>query len=139
MATRPSLQKPDRCSLTESIAGRRSSPTRGLARLILPAALVLLPACAQTNALIGDHQTAAFNYRSSAQSTEKQAKKSADLQNHLVAATQYIDAAKNRISSGQEYQNLGNPVWTKNMFDKGSADLNNAANELRAASEAEAH
>lgn len=139
MTTRPSRQKPDPGFLKESVSGLRPSPALGLARFILPAALVLLPACAQTNALIGDHQTAAFNYRSAAQSTEKRAKKSADLQNHLIAATQYIDAARNRISSGQEYQNLGNPVWTKNMFDKGSADLNNAANELRAASEAEAH
>jgi hypothetical protein len=107
--------------------------------LTLPATLLFLASCAQTNALIGDHQNAAFSYRSSAQATEKQAKKEADLQNHLVAAQKYIEAAKSRISSAQEYQSLGNPVWTKNMFDKASTDLSSAANEIRSAGESEVH
>ncbi len=92
-----------------------------------------LSACAQTNALIGNHQNAAYNYRAAAQGSEKDARKQADLQNHIVAAMKYIDAARSRLSSAQEYQKIGNPVWAKNMFDKSSADLTTAANEIKAA------
>ena len=104
----------------------------------LPLSLVCLSAigissCAQTNALIGDHQNAAYNYRASAQITEKDAKKQADLQNHIVAAMKYIEAARNRLASAQEYQKIGNPVWARNMFEKSSADLTTAANEIRSA------
>lgn len=101
--------------------------------LLLAATLGTFGACAQTSALIGDHQNAAQNYRSSAQSTEKAAKKEVDLQNHILAAKQYIEAAGVRLSSAQEYQKIGNPVWAKNMFDRSTADLTTATNEIKAA------
>ena len=100
---------------------------------VLIAAVGALGACAQTNALIGNHQNAAYNYRASAQSMEKAAKKEADLQNHILAAKKFIDAAGTRLSSAQEYQKIGNPVWAKNMFDRSTTDLNTAANEIKAA------
>ncbi len=95
--------------------------------------ILALCSCAQTDAMIGNHQNAAYTYRSSAQGMEKEAKKEADLQNHIEAAKMYIDAARKRLSSAQEYQKIGNPVWAKNMFDKSGADLTTAANEIRAA------
>ena len=101
--------------------------------LLLVATVSALGACAQTAALIGNHQNAAYNYRSSAQGIEKAGKKEADLQNHILAAKKYIDAAGTRLSSAQEYQKIGNPVWAKNMFDRSTADLNTAANEIKAA------
>ena len=101
--------------------------------LILVATLGALGACAQTNALIGNHQNAAYNYRSAGQSTEKAAKKESDLQNHILAAKKYIEAAGTRLSSAQEYQKIGNPVWAKNMFDRSTADLTTAINEIKAA------
>ncbi len=113
--------------------GRLGRALRLSRPLLLVAALGTLGACAQTNALIGNHQNAAYNYRSSAQSTEKAAKKEADLQNHILAAKQYIEAAGVRLSSAQEYQKIGNPVWAKNMFDRSTADLTTAANEIKAA------
>ncbi|MCL4485481.1 MAG: hypothetical protein M1537_03930 [Nitrospirae bacterium] len=100
---------------------------------LLGLSLLGLSACAQTNAFIGNHQNAAYNYRAAAQGSEKEARKQADLQNHIVAAMKYIDAARSRLSSAQEYQKIGNPVWAKNMFDKSSADLTTAANEIKAA------
>ena len=113
--------------------GRLGRALRLYRPLLLVAALGTLGACAQTNALIGNHQNAAYNYRSSAQSTEKAAKKEADLQNHILAAKQYIEAAGVRLSSAQEYQKIGNPGWAKNMFDRSTADLTTAANEIKAA------
>ena len=116
------------------------SPSRTNARAILTAVAVLFTtSCAETNALIGDHQNAAYNYRTTAQALEKDAKKERDLQNHIVAAMKLIDASKSRIASAEEYQKLGNPVWTKNMFEKSSVDLDAAANEIRATQEAQAH
>ena len=112
------------------------SPRAGGRRLIVPflgLSCLGLASCAQTNALIGNHQNAAYNYRASAQSSEKSAKKDADLQNHIVAAMKYIDAARSRLDSAQEYQKIGNPVWAKNMFEKSSEDLTTAANEIKAA------
>ncbi|MGC8528916.1 MAG: hypothetical protein ACP5OP_01775 [Leptospirillia bacterium] len=100
---------------------------------MLIAAVGALGACAQTNALIGNHQNAAYNYRTSSQSLEKAAKKESDLQNHILAAKKFIDAAGTRLSSAQEYQKIGNPVWAKNMFDRATADLNTAANEIKSA------
>ncbi len=100
---------------------------------LLGLSLLGLSACVQTNAFIGNHQNAAYNYRAAAQGSEKDARKQADLQNHIVAAMKYIDAARSRLSSAQEYQKIGNPVWAKNMFDKSSADLTTAANEIKAA------
>ncbi len=112
------------------------SPRAGGGRLIVAffgLSFLGLAACAQTNALIGNHQNAAFNYRASAQNSEKSAKKEADLQNHIVAAMKFIDAARSRLSSAQEYQKIGNPVWAKNMFDKSIEDLTTAANEIKSA------
>lgn len=106
---------------------------RRIRPFMLIAAVGALGACAQTNALIGNHQNAAYNYRASAQSMEKAAKKEADLQNHILAAKKFIDAAGTRLSSAQEYQKIGNPVWAKNMFDRSTTDLNTAANEIKAA------
>ena len=113
--------------------GRLGRALRLSRPLLLAAAFGTLGACAQTSELIGHHLSAAQNYRSSAQSTEKAAKKEADLQNHILAAKQYIEAAGVRLSSAQEYQKIGNPVWAKNMFDRSTADLTTAANEIKAA------
>ncbi len=100
---------------------------------VLSGSFLALSACAGFNSTIGQHQNAAYNYRSSAQGLEKEAKKEVDLQNHILAAKKFIEAAGTRISSAQEYQRIGNPVWAKNMFDKSSADLTTAANEIKAA------
>lgn len=116
------------------------SPSRSNALAIFSAmAILFTTSCAETNSLIGDHQNAAYNYRTTAQALEKSAKKESDLQNHIVAAMKLIDASKSRIASAEEYQKLGNPVWTKNMFEKSSVDLDAAANEIRATQEAQAH
>ncbi|EQD24648.1 MAG: hypothetical protein D084_Lepto4C00391G0007 [Leptospirillum sp. Group IV 'UBA BS'] len=120
-----------------SPAGSAVAPLRSdggrLSVALFGLSLLGLASCAQTNAFIGNHQNAAYNYRATAKNTEKSAKKEADLQNHIVAAMKYIDAARSRLSSAQEYQNIGNPVWAKNMFDKSSEDLTTAANEIKAA------
>ncbi len=136
----PILQsiRSDRKSMNMARTNRKG-PLSGPALLWAVPALVFLSGCAQTNSLMGNHQNAAFNYRSSAKSSEKEAKKEAGLQNHLIAAKKYIDAANSRISSAQEYQNLGNPVWAKNMFEKASTDLSTASTEIRSAGEAETH
>ena len=123
--------------LRQMLPQMTGGPVERILRRIRPfmviAAVGALGACAQTNALIGNHQNAAYNYRASAQSMEKAAKKEADLQNHILAAKQFIDAAGTRLSSAQEYQKIGNPVWAKNMFDRSTTDLNTAANEIKAA------
>ncbi len=110
----------------------RKYARRGLF-LALSGSFLALSACAQTNEFIGNHQNAAYNYRASAQGLEKAAKKEADLQNHILAAKKFIEAAGTRLSSAQEYQKIGNPVWAKNMFDRSSADLTTASNEIKAA------
>lgn len=107
--------------------------TRSGLIFVLSGSFLALSACAALNATIGQHQNAAYNYRSSAQGLEKEAKKEVDLQNHILAAKKFIEAAGTRLSSAQEYQKIGNPVWAKNMFDKSSADLTTAANEIKAA------
>ena len=88
-----------------------------------------LSACASTNSLMGDHLSAANQYRDSARQIEKSAHKQAVSLNHLIAAKKFADAGQIRIRAASEYAEIGNPVQEKGEYERASADFVNASRE----------
>ncbi|MHB1287277.1 MAG: hypothetical protein ACYCYP_12125 [Leptospirales bacterium] len=86
---------------------------RGFA-LMIP--LVLLDGCAETDSLIGDHQTAPHHHRIQGLSLENQSVHHGSLSNYLDTSNLYSDAVRAHPEAAREASVLGNIVKARKEY-----------------------